>query len=154
MKLKELRTILKTQKYSKVVVEKGIEKALAISQEQLKSKKLKKKDDILPFIPTYNPNNSNAFPKVREIYGNLETSKNLGKIFAKHKLIDCKRQPSNLKRLSCSLNFSTNKPTFRTTKFGKRCFCYDYTIELELFETKNWHEPFVLKSNFNGETPF
>ena len=99
MKLKELRTILKTQKYSKRVLEKGIEKALAISQEQLRSRKMRKKDDILPFISTYNPNNLNLFPKVREIYRNLQTSKNLGKLFAKHKLIDCKRQPSNLKRL-------------------------------------------------------
>ena len=72
MKLKELRTILKTQKYPKMVVEKGIEKALAIPQEQLRSEKLKKKDDILPFISAYNPNNPNVFPKVREI---IETSK-------------------------------------------------------------------------------
>ena len=63
MKLKELRTILKTQKYPKMVVEKGIEKALAIPQEQLRSEKLKKKDDILPFIATYNPNNPNVFLK-------------------------------------------------------------------------------------------
>ena len=90
MKLKELRTILKTQIYSKMVVEKGIGKALAILQEQLRSEKLKKKDDILPFISTYDPNNPNVFPKVREIYGNLETSKTLGKIFAEHKLIDSK----------------------------------------------------------------
>ena len=33
MKLKELRTIFKTQKYPKLVVEKGIEKSLAIPQE-------------------------------------------------------------------------------------------------------------------------
>ena len=81
MKLMELRTILKTQIYPKMFVEKGIGKALAILQEQ---------DDILPFISTYDPNNPNVFPKVREIYGNLETSKTLGKIFAEHKLIDCK----------------------------------------------------------------
>ena len=56
--------------------------------------------------------------KPRETYGNLQTSKTLDKTFAKHKLIDCKRQPSNLKRLSCSSNFSTNKPTFKTTKCG------------------------------------
>ena len=37
MKLKELRTILKTQKYPKMVVEKEIGKALAIPQEQLRS---------------------------------------------------------------------------------------------------------------------
>ena len=52
MKLKELRTILKIQKYPKMVFEKEIEKALAIPQEQLRSEKLKKKDDILPFIST------------------------------------------------------------------------------------------------------
>ena len=99
MKLKELRTISNTSKYPEMVVENGIEKAVAISQEQLRSEKLKKKDDILQFISTYNPNNPNMFPKVRKIYGNLQTSKTLGKIFANHKLIYCKRKPSNLKRL-------------------------------------------------------
>ena len=65
MKLKELRTILKTKKYSKMVVKKGVEKALTIPQEQLRSEKLKKKDDILPLISIYNPNDTNVFPKVR-----------------------------------------------------------------------------------------
>ena len=153
MKLKELKTILKTQKYPKMVVEKGIGKALAIPQKQLRSEKLKKKDHILPFISTYNPYNPNVFPKVREIYRNLQTSKTLGKIFTQHKLIDCKRQPSNLKRLLCSSNFSADKPTFKTAKCGKSCFCCDYIIEAELFKFKNWHQPFVLKFNFNCETP-
>ena len=63
MKLKKLRKILKTQKYQKMIVEKGIEKALTIPQVQLKSEKLKKKDNILPFISTYNSNNPNVFPK-------------------------------------------------------------------------------------------
>ena len=49
MKLKELGTSLKTQKYPKMVVEMGIEKALAISQERLRSEKLKKRDNILSF---------------------------------------------------------------------------------------------------------
>ena len=152
MKLKALRTILKTQKYPKMVVGKGIEKALAISQEQLRSEKPKKKDDILPFISTYNPNNPKVLPKVREIYRNLQTSKTFGKIFAKHKLIDSERQRSNLKKLLCSSNFSSNKPTFKTTKCGKSCFCCDYIIEAELFKFKNWQQLFILKSNFNCET--
>ena len=46
-----------------MVVKKEIKKALAIPQEQLRSEKLKKKDNILPFISTYNPNNPNVFPK-------------------------------------------------------------------------------------------
>ena len=102
-----------------MVVEKGIEKALAIPQEQHRSKKLKKNH-----ISAYNPNNPNVFPKVREINGNLQTSKTLRKLFAKHKLIDCKRQPSNLKRLLCSSDFSSNKTTFKAKKWRKSCFCY------------------------------
>ena len=144
MKLKELRTILKTLKYPKMVAEKRIEKVLAIPQEQLRSEKQKQKDGILPFISRYNTKNPNVFPKVRKIYGNLKTSETLDKIFAKHKLIDCKRQPCNWKKLLCSSNFSTNKPTFKTIKFGKSCFCCDYIIEAELFKFKNWYKPFEI----------
>ena len=71
IKLKEQRKILETQKYPKMIVEKGIGKTLAILLEQLGSENLKNKDDILPFISTHNPNNPNVFPKVRGIYGNL-----------------------------------------------------------------------------------
>ena len=35
---------------------KGIEKALTIRQEQIKSEKFKNNDDVLPFISTYNSN--------------------------------------------------------------------------------------------------
>ena len=62
MKLKEVRTILKTQKYPKMSIEQGIEKALLIPQEQLRSEKLKN-NNILPFRCTYNPNNSNVLSK-------------------------------------------------------------------------------------------
>ena len=91
MNVKELRTILKTLKYPEMVVEKGIEKALAIPQDQLRSEKVKNNDDIL-----------------REIYGNFQASKILDEIFAKDKVIDCERQPSNLKRPLWFSNFSTN----------------------------------------------
>lgn len=80
-----------------MVIEKGIKKALAIRKEQLRNEKLKNNADILPFVTTYNLINSKAFLKLR----NLES------------------QPVNLKRLLCSLNFLTNKPTFRTAKQKK-----------------------------------
>ena len=86
IKLWELRTILKTQKYPKLVVKMGIEKALSIPQEE-RTEKLTNNKDILPFVPTYNPNNQNVFLKVREIYGNLQIFKTFGKTFAEHKLI-------------------------------------------------------------------
>ena len=47
MKLKELRTILKTQKYTKMVAEKGIEKTLSIPQEQFRSEKLRSRKTFM-----------------------------------------------------------------------------------------------------------
>ena len=66
MKLQELKMILKTQQYPKMVVEIGIKKSLATPQEQLRSEKMKNSDDILPstYILTYNLTNLNLFPKV------------------------------------------------------------------------------------------
>ena len=78
---------------------------------------------------------------MREIYGNFQNSKTLGKIFAW--LIDWLKKTTILKRPLCSSKFSTNKPTFKTKKCGKSCFCCE----------KNWHQSFILKSNFNCETP-
>ena len=46
-----------------------------------------------------------------------------------------------------------NKPTFKTTKCENSCFCCNYIVEVKLFKLKNWHQPFILKSNFNCETP-
>ena len=74
------------------------------------------------FISQYNPNNSKVLLKIREIYGNFQTSKTLDKIFAKHNLIDCKRQPSNLKRLLCSSDFSTNKQLSKKQNVEKVAF--------------------------------
>ena len=139
MNVKELRTILKTLKYPEMVVEKGIEKALAIPQDQLRSEKVKNNDDILPFISTRNSNNSNVFLRLREIYRNFQASKILGKIFAKGKVIDCERQPSNSKRPLWFSNFSTNKPSFKRQNAEKSYFCCDYVIEGEFFRFRDWN---------------
>ena len=90
------------REYSKMVVDKEIEKAPKIPQEQLKSPKLKNKDDVLLFISTCNHIHPNVFSKVSEIYENLQTSKTLSKIFAKHELINYKKQPCNLNVLKTS----------------------------------------------------
>ena len=57
-----------------MIVEKEIEKAVAIPQEQIRSEKLQNVDNILPFISTHNPTNLTVFPIERK------TSKTLGKI--------------------------------------------------------------------------
>ena len=86
---------------------------------------MKNKDADLPFVLTYNPNISSVFPSVIKIYRKLQTLKTLGKIFAQHKLTDCKRQPSNLRRLK-------NIQIFKTTKWVNSCFYCNYVTEAEI----------------------
>lgn len=59
MKLQEHIIILKTKKYPKLIVEKGIEKGLAVPWEQLSSEKWKTTifHHSYLFTSTYNPNN-------------------------------------------------------------------------------------------------
>ena len=85
-----------------------------------------------------------------EIYGNLQTSKTLGKMFAKHKLIDCKRQSSNLKRLLCSSNISTK--TSKTTKGEKFAFVVIILRKLNSLNLRIGINHFFFKSSFNYET--
>ena len=80
-------------------------------------------------------------------------SKTLGEIFTKHKLMYCKREASNLKILLCSSNISTNKSFFKTRKCRKSCFSSHYITETELLEYKNQHQSFIMKSNFNCQSP-
>ena len=86
-KLKELKTVLKKQKYPLKVIEKGIEKACAIPMEVLRSEKQPKKEKIVPFILTFNPNNTNIYPVIRNTFQNLRESTELISIFKDYKLI-------------------------------------------------------------------
>ena len=124
----------------------------AIPQEQLRSAKLKKSNDLSPFISTYNSNNSTVFPKVREMYGQLQILKTLGKAFAKHKLIDCKRQPSNLKRLLVLETFQQINQLSKQQNMENVAFVVILLQMGELFKFKDPHQPFILKSNFSCET--
>ena len=63
LSLRNRKKKLKNKKYPKMVVEKGIVKAVAVSKEQLRSEKRKEKDFILPFLSPYNPNSPNRFQK-------------------------------------------------------------------------------------------
>ena len=56
-------------------------------------------DKVLWFISTYKPNNSSMFSKVEKMYASWKPQKLYAKPYTKHELINCKRQPSNLRRL-------------------------------------------------------
>ena len=89
------------------------------------------------------------FLKVREIYRKLKTMQTLGK----QKLIDCKREPENLRRHLCSSFFSTKITKLRIAKCRKNRFCCNYIPEDKLFKFKKWNQLFICKTSFSCQTP-
>ena len=74
IKLKELETLQLEQHYPERIIKAGKNKALKIPQNKLRNIKEQEKKKILPFIPTFNPNNAKALPIIKQTLENLRTS--------------------------------------------------------------------------------
>ena len=59
--MSELKTSLKQQKHSIALIENNIKRASQIQLNKLRKPKEKGADEVIPFISTHNPNNSNIF---------------------------------------------------------------------------------------------
>ena len=104
-KLKELKLILEKQGYTKRIINNGIKKAESQPQENLRKEKNKTDENILTFITTYNPNNPNLFPIIKQSVEQLKSSETLRDKLNKKTLVCCRNQPPNLERLLCILTY-------------------------------------------------
>ena len=71
----------------------------------------KQTDEVLPFISTFNPNNPPAYDAIKNSVEALK--RNYVPWFESTKLIDSKRQPSNLKELLIKAEFSNEEEGVR-----------------------------------------
>ena len=106
IKLKELETLLLEQHDPERIIKAGINRALRIPQSELRNVKKQEKKKILPFISTFNPNNPNALPIIKQTLENLKTSDRMRNALKKVKFIDCKQQAPSLGRILCKSSFS------------------------------------------------
>ena len=68
IKLKELGTLLLEQHYPERIIKAGINKALKIPQSQLRNEKKQEEKKILSFISTFNANNPEALPIIKQTW--------------------------------------------------------------------------------------
>ena len=61
----ELRIVLINQKYPKNVVDKGIQKAMNVTREDLRVVREKKNENLIPFVSTFNPKNHEMYITIR-----------------------------------------------------------------------------------------
>ena len=120
--------------------------------EVLHSEKKPKKEKIVPFISTFNPNITNIYPVIRSTFQNLQESTELKRVFKDYKLIKSLRQPPNLERILCKSKFSDEKQVFTVKKCGKSCFCCEYVREGQSYKFINSDKDFILKTNFTCES--
>ena len=97
-RFKELRKTLLEQKYPKSLIEARILRAKEIPLEILRQPKIAKNEEIIPFTTTYNPNNPNIFPIIKQNFENFQYSKTMSSIFQR-KLVKSMSQAPNLGRL-------------------------------------------------------
>ena len=152
VKLIELKSILRKQRYPDKIIDSGIKKACDIPIDVLRSEKKRSKTQILPFVSTFNPNNTNVLPIIKNTIQNLQQSRTMKEVFKDYKFIKSWRQPPNLERILCKSKFTSKPVCFAVAKCGKSCFCCDYILEGSSFKFKKEKKLFNLKSNFNCES--
>ena len=106
-RLLDLKEKLRRQKYPDQLINYGIEKAKSIPEEELRKtkKKPKNEEDIMTLITTHNPRNPNLLPTIKNTLPILSASIKLKNPIKRMKLINSKRQPSNLKRILTRARF-------------------------------------------------
>ena len=77
VKLSELKDVLKKQRYPEKIIDNGIKKACNIPIDVLRSEKKKSETLILPFVSTFNPNNTNVLPIIKNAVQNLQQSRTM-----------------------------------------------------------------------------
>jgi hypothetical protein len=137
-RLKELEISLIDRNYPKSVITKGFQKALSISRQDLLSEESKDKtDNVIPFISTHNPKNKEIFGVLKNGIDALKNDSVMNRALANTRIIKCKRQPPNLKRLLTKSTFTSHEPQVSKCH-DSRCALCNYIIEGNSF-------------NFNGK---
>ena len=93
------------RKYPLLLIQDGINKALQKTKEELRTVKEKNKTSNIPFVSTFNPNNTELFGIINQNKRIIEKSKVMITIITKNPLLKSKRQPHNLLRFLTKAKF-------------------------------------------------
>ena len=120
--MENLKTNLSKHHFPDSLIKKGFQKALSIPQKDLRKPKKPSKENILPFITTFNTNNPNIYSTIKSSVNSLKNNDVSG--LHNIKLIQSKRQSPNLKKLLTKAEFGeVSSGTFNCS--NKRCESLD-----------------------------
>ena len=147
--MENLKTNLSKYHYPDSLIKHGFQKALSIPQKDLRNPKTPSNENILPFIPTFNPNNPNIYSTIKSSVNCLKNNNLSG--FHNIQLIQTKRQCSNLKKPLTKAEFGeVLSGTFNCS--DKRCECCKYLLINDHFTFKTIQITFKLKIRFTCDS--
>ena len=94
--MKELKSFLIKQKYPLQIIEYGINRAMSLDKDVLRTVKEKSEEKIILYVSTYNPKDPEIFRVILDNVPILKEDDKLRNILSKYNLIKSKRQPYNL----------------------------------------------------------
>ena len=152
-RLNELRSYLTAQKYPLTVIDSGIERAIQIPREELlRPKERNEEKSILPFISTYNPNNTGISSVIKDNLSILKTDDKWKNILERNKFINCYRSPPSLGSLLTRSKFTSCQEIGGAFKCKKsRCGCCKNMEECNQIKFENGFE-FHIKSRITCQT--
>ena len=101
---------------------------------------------------TYDPNNPNVFPIIKQSFDNFRYSKTMSNLFQRKKIVKSIRQAPNLVRLLCRSNFESKHKSLEVKNCGKNCVSCPYLLKTSLYLFKRVNKTFFLKSSLNCES--
>ena len=96
------------------------------------------------FSLTYNPNNPNVFPIIKQNLDNFQYSKTMSDIFQTKKLFKSMSQAPNLGKLLCRSKFESRHKNYKVKNCEKNCVSCPYLLQV--------NKTFFLKNSFNCES--
>ena len=97
--MQELKTFLIKQNYPTQIMEHGVQKAMSLDKNVLRTITAKGKENMVPYVSTFNPRDPEMFRVIMDNMPVLQADEKMRNILSNCKIIKSKRQPYNLKRL-------------------------------------------------------
>lgn len=152
-RLKELKYHLTRQAYPNAVIEYGIKKAMNIPIADLRRPTQKDKENLLPFVSKFSPNDGDFFRVIKQNIKYLNGSGRMKRVMSDAKLIKSTRQPPNLKQLLTRSSFKSKGPFKVSRCTDRRCMiCQDNLVTGTEYQFPNSSTPFKFNCNMDCNT--
>ena len=132
---------MQKRNYPDTVISEGIKKAKSIPRNTLLSTQTQNKEEVLPYVSTFNPNNTEMFGILKSNMHILTNDQTMREGLSESKIIKSKIQPQNLKRLITKAKFTEQQ--IKTTNKVFKCNRLNCVL-CECIEEGNSY-------NFNGK---